>query len=170
MAIIASLTGGGGGGGGITSSAPDIILQYQVANNTAGGSAAIGANTRPINTEVRDLNSICSISTNKIKLAEAGTYSINAFCGSYSIDFTKLYIYNVTQTRNETGAFGVSLYSNAATSSPTLTLSGIIVADAIDDEFEVRQYCSKARATDGLGVNVNSGSTGVHLHVEISKV
>jgi len=130
------------------------IICDQKNYNTAGGSSSTGAfNTRDLNTELADPDSIVSISSNQFTL-QAGSYLIKASCPAHKGQIHKNIIWNVTDS--SIAVVGTSSYAYGANGGSTTrcfasgrtTISGAKV-------FEIRHRVGNAVSGDGLGVASN---------------
>jgi hypothetical protein len=139
------------------------------AANTAGGTFTSGAwQTRTINAEDSDSDSIVSISSNQFTL-QAGTYRIQAHAPAGRVNTHQTRLQNITDAT--TTLTGTSEYSVAVTDSVqsrSFVSGQFTIASA--KAFELQHRCSNTRATDGFGVANNFGLSEIYAIVEIWKV
>lgn len=144
-----------------------MIVQDQKASGTAGGTSSTGANTRVLNTTVKNTISGASLASNQITLL-AGEYEVEAFAPCYAGDIHKLTFRNTTDSTD--AIIGNQLLANSAGSvENTATLVGSITL-AGTKVFELRHGIGTARATNGLGNSSGLGFVEVYASVKIKKV
>jgi len=153
---------------GKPSYAPDVIIQDQKTSGTDGGSFSSGSDrTRTLNTLVRNLNSLASLSSNRFTLP-AGTYFIEWSAPALRVDGHQSLLYNVTDA--VTVARGTSEYANnAGNYANTRSAGSAVITIAGSKSFEIRHACSASATTDGYGRAAGVG-TEVYTTVQISKV
>lgn len=162
----ASLSAALGGGGLFNAYA---YLRDEKASGTAGGSGTASAwNTRTLNTEVSDANSIVSLSANKFTVA-AGSYVIRARGMNYLGGRSRLRIYDVTNSA--VLLIGANSYasggSNTIDDAPDCELFGTVVLGATT-ELRLDQWLEKnAGGGNVLGVANSTGDVEVYAEVEI---
>lgn len=164
--ITAAANGTGGGGGG--SGAVSILhVRDEKTTGTDGGTSAVGANTRTLNTVVLNTISGSSLGSNQITLP-AGTYKIEVTAPAFDSNRSRLYLYNVTDATIQT--LGVNIFNGTANNIADLasligsfTIAGTKV-------FEVRQYFQTAFTTFGLGAAVSDGNVEIYTSVFIETV
>lgn len=146
--------------------APDIILQDQKSSGTNGGSASAGMNIRDLNTEVRDVNGDCSLSSNQFTLT-AGTYYIEAVAPAFRCGAHQIYIYNTTDTSNISivGRHGWSGTGNDYANTDSI-LSGVFTIGS-SKALELRHDVQTAKTTNGLGVGSSAGITTAFSEIRI---
>lgn len=146
-----STTGGSGSG------APDIILEDQKSANTAGGGFTSGSDqTRTLNTEVRDVNNDCTLSSNQFTLA-TGTYYSEIIVPAAAVNRHQAVLYNVTAAADVVA--GTSAYSASTVGDMTHSFISGVFTIASPAAFEVRHRCQTTKNTDGFGVPSNFGRT-----------
>lgn len=148
--------------------APDVILEDQKSSGTAGGTFTSGADrTRVLNTEVRDLLSICTLSSNQFTLT-AGTYYIEWGAPAWQpVGAHQSFLYDVTGTaelkRGTPGNLGnsSSLPNDFSTGQHVVTIAG-------SNAFEIRHRCTSTVSTNGFGFGAGFG-TEIYTWVKIWK-
>jgi hypothetical protein len=153
---------------GKPSYAPDVIIQDQKTSGTDGGTFNNTEDrTRTLNTLVRNLNSLASLSSNRFTLP-AGTYFIEWSAPAYKVDSHQSLLYNVTDA--VVVARGQSAFSNNGGDYAGNESSGCaVVTIAASKAFEIRHRGSASTATVGFG-RACGFSTEVYTIVRISKV
>jgi hypothetical protein len=153
---------------GSTVGVPDVIIEDQKAANTAGGTSSSGSNTRTLNTLVRNVGTLASLSSNKFTLP-AGSYYIAWSAPCWRGDQNQTLLRNVTDSSNV--AIGTSEYSASATDNAQSRSSGSTeVTIASSKEFSIFHSILTGRATNGLGLAANQGVTEVYCRVEITRL
>ena len=143
-------------------------VRDEKATGTAGGSKAIGWDTRVLNTEVRNTIVGASLSSNQV-LLPTGSYYIDALAPHNRAGLYRLSWYNVTDAADEllgTPHGSVSTGSNYG-AEPRVR-GRFTIASA--KTFELRHYSSHARADFGQGFEISDGETEVYADVHIWKV
>jgi len=151
-----------GAGGGIFESQL-LHIQDQKSSGTDGGDRNVGIQTRDLNTIRTNEITGASLSSNQITLP-AGTYYIKAETDTYG-DGAKVqaYLYSVTDGSNE--IIGNSTVGNYIRSASVI---GRFTTDTTR-VYELRQYSSGAKATNGLGL-ASGQTTEIYTDVQIWKV
>lgn len=138
------------------------ILQYQLPNNTNGGSATSGSRqTYPINTEVQDAKAIISLSSNQF------TVTVDCECDFWAVFYntlrSKLYLRNITDGQDV--ALSSMTYIRAgAFSTGHVVGKGTLVAGKT---YELQYEVEATKATDGLGVG-GSAISGVEVFGQVN--
>ena len=144
------------------------IIADQKSGGTAGGTSSTGAfNTRDLNTELADPDSIVSISSNQFTL-QAGTYLIRASVPAYKAERHQSLIWNVTDASSV--AIGSSEYcsTGGAVQSRSFAVGRTTIGSA--KVFDIRQRVNNGDTTHGLGVDTNFDTlSAVYTIVEIYK-
>jgi hypothetical protein len=160
-------SGSGSGGGGI----PDIILRDEKASGSSGGTFTSGAwRTRTLNTEVRDINGDCTLSSDQFTLA-AGTYYIYASAPGYSVNRHQARLYNVTDSAMVADGEGKATDSLVTGGGATQTDSEIWVVLTTDGTktYRLEHRCESTSATFGFGIDNTFGEQVVYSVVLIWK-
>jgi hypothetical protein len=142
-----------------------MVVQDQKANNTAGGAASSGVNTRVLNTIVTNTITGASLASNQITLP-AGTYNITGFASAYAVGVHKAYLYNVTDS-----AIAIIGASCANVGGVAITGFSNIVGRldlATPKVFELRHYI-QAGGADGFGIATNAGMNELYSSISIQK-
>jgi hypothetical protein len=139
------------------------------AYNVSGGTFTAGAwQTRDINTELDDPESIVTIASNQFTL-QAGTYLVEWSAPAHKVSrhFTRLQ--NITDATTE--AEGTNQYSYAGDNVSTVSMGAGIVTLASAKALEVQHRCEATQAGDGLGISPGvSGVNSVFTLVKIHKI
>lgn len=148
--------------------APDIILEHQETSGTDGGTATSGSwATRTLNTELRDVNSDCSLASNQFTLS-AGSYYIEAEAAFYETDFTRLRIYNATGTAVVVNSGVNMVISNAGEDDDIATVRGVFTV-ASSQALELQSRVTQTKLTDGWG-RACSFDTELYAQVRLWKL
>lgn len=144
------------------------ILQDQKANNSNGGSAITGWQTRTLNTSVLDQIGV-GLATNQFTLP-AGTYHVQISTPACQVNNHRCRLYNVTSS--STVLLGTS---ECAQNSNPSNMSNRSFIDAYftsvsSATYRVDHYCNTAFATQGLGMNATSGDVEIFTTVKIIKI
>jgi hypothetical protein len=136
------------------------------AQNTAGGTAvATTWQTRTLNTILVSTITSATLGSNQITLP-AGTYYISATAPAYGINGHRLRVWNVTdglQLLVGTNQYAPGDQTDASVKG-RFTLGGT-------KAIRIDHYTQSARATNGLGVQVNAtGYSEIYASVEIWKL
>lgn len=161
------------------STAPSIaalpVLQPRIAtlsdvkaSGTAGGTSAVGIQTRTLNTIVDTTGIVTSLSANQFTLPR-GRYYIEAGAPALASNPVKTRIRNITD--GTTALVGSAGYSNSAGNYTIerCPIAGEITITA-SKVFELQQYISVALATNGLGIPTTTGESEVYSIVKITKI
>lgn len=143
------------------------IIADQKPTNTDGGTFNTGSwQTRELNTELTDPDSIVSIATNQFTLS-AGSYLIKASAPAYQVGSHQIRLYNVTDTA--VAIVGAHAFSSTGIDTQTRSeLSGrITITDT--KVFELQHSCGATRVTVGFGIGSNLGAPLLYATVEIYK-
>jgi len=143
------------------------IYQDQKADGTDGGSSVSGLQIRTLNTEVSDIKALGTLSGNKVTLIE-GIYLIEGYAHAYqsgkhqcSIYKNNSFIAAAVNSNNQSGGDDASTISLVQTVS---TSNG-------SDFIELRHRIDSAKATDGLGIALSTGSEKeVYASLKFTKI
>ena len=139
------------------------IYEDQKSSGTTGGNNSTGYQTRTLNTEVSDPDSIASLSSNAVTPI-AGTYIVIAWAQGYMQNGHRLAIKDGTSNI----LFGVSNWHNAWTFSQVAQLTGVLVADGIKS-YTLEHYMSLAQI-DGFGYAATSGDSEVYSQLVLIRI
>jgi len=129
------------------------IIADVKASNADGGSFTSGAwRTRDLNTEISDVDSIVSISSNQFTLA-AGSYFIIFSAQAHNPNSHQTRLYNATTSANV--QFGQAMYGGASTSVTTASRGVARVTISGSTVFEIQHRCASTKSTFGLGVGTS---------------
>lgn len=150
--------------------APDVILEHREDSGDDGGTATSGSyETRPLNTEVRDLGGICSLSSNQFTLA-AGTYYIEADAVFYRTNITKVRIFNDTGTATLVGpGIAVSARGSGDSTTPLAAVSGVFTV-AAGQAIELQSRVEASTSNLGFGAPGSFGDDEVYAQVRIWRI
>lgn len=144
-----------------------VILQDQQTTSTDGGTFTSGAwQTRTLNTEVVDVNGVCTLSSNQFTL-DAGTYEILASAPAYYVINHQARLQNISDTATE--LTGTSEYSYNANTAQTRSVIQGRFTIASSKTFEIQHRCNTTRATNGFGAGAGF-TTEVFTTVFLRKV
>ena len=147
---------------------PDVIIEEQQTSGTAAGASTTGSYaTRVLNTLVRNVDTMASLSSNQFTLG-AGTYYVSWSSPAFAVDGFKSRLQNITD--GSTAAYGTSEYSeNATPKAATRSVGSIVVTIAGSKAFAIQQQNAIVKTVNGLGV-ASSFGTEVYTRVEITKL
>tara|TARA_Y100001963_G_scaffold158403_1_gene257890 strand:+ start:2750 stop:3364 length:615 start_codon:yes stop_codon:yes gene_type:complete len=153
------------GGTGNPISVASIVDQK--ANNVEGGTFTQDAwQTRDLNTEISDPDSIVSISSNQFTLG-AGTYLISWSAPAFVVTShqSKLYSVSLGDLR-----IGTPEYSNNSNASNTISTGQYVHTISASHSYEIRHRCSTSRSVNGFGSGVGYGTVNIFTQVLIQKL
>lgn len=147
--------------------APDIILQNQQTSGTGGGTATSGSwETLTLNTEVRDADADCSLSSNAFVLT-AGTYYIRWRLPVYKVDDFSSRLYNATDATEI--ARGGSGHAEDVTPVSATSEGSAVFTVAASKSLRLEGRVQTTRSGEGYG-HMASFGTEIHLSVEIWRI
>lgn len=135
------------------------IIQDQKVSGTNGGTFTSGSwQTRVLNTEVYDRNSILSVSGNQFTISTAGTYEISWSAPAVGVNNHKTRLYNVsgsavagygsTEFSQEVDVFDPVVVSTTSYGIALVTIVG-------STTFRIEHKCDTTYSSDGFGVASN---------------
>ena len=143
------------------------IICDQKTQNTDGGTFTDGAwQTRDLNTEIADPDSIVSISNNQFTLG-AGSYLITANAPAYDVDQHQARLYNAT-TSSVVQA-GQSTYADSANNGSNSAIVLARVTITSDTAFEIQHRSTTTKPSNGFGVGADLGAEEIYTIVQIFK-
>ena len=143
------------------------IIADTKSQNTAGGTFTSGAwRTRTLNTEVSDLNNICSLSSDIFTLS-SGTYLIEWIAPAYNVNRHQTRLYDTTNS--SVIQYGGSNYANSSNAIENSSSGSAIVVISSNTGYKIEHQCGTTSSTQGLGVEANMG-TEVYTQVKITKI
>lgn len=147
---------------------PHVILEDQQSSGTDGGTATSGADqTRVLNTEVRDVLGVCSLSSNQFTLT-TGTYYIEWSAPAAAVAGHQTLLRDVSNSANlDRGTTEASTVST--TSTIRSTGQSVVTIAGASNAYEIRHRVNTTRATNGYGVAASFG-TEVYTRVKIWKL
>ena len=132
-----------------------VRLQDERAAGFFGGTFTQGAwQTRTLNRENYDGNSLCTLSSNTIVLT-AGTYIVQGSAPAYAVDGHKARLYDTFNSN--VLLIGTSEYADATNLVMTRSIISGHITVASDSIIELQHYCDATKTTDGFGIG-SSGS------------
>ena len=131
-----------------------IIADVKAANADAGTFTSGAWRTRDLNTEISDVDSIVSISSNQFTLA-AGSYLIAFSAMAHQANSHQTRLYNATTSANV--QFGQNQFCGSVESVSTLSRGVARVNISSSTAFEIQHRCNNTRVTFGLGVGTSGG-------------
>jgi len=145
-----------------------ILLRDEKSAGTQGGSSTAGSwQTRTINTESIDTDSLCSLSANQFTLT-AGTYEIDVSAQFHAVNCARLRLQNITD--GTTISLGNTCWFNYNTSVSGHCHLNYRFTVAASKALEIQYYCDSSVATNGLGAGSNFGVTEIYLEAVLHKV
>tara|TARA_Y100000361_G_C11152432_1_gene341986 strand:- start:1419 stop:2096 length:678 start_codon:yes stop_codon:yes gene_type:complete len=143
------------------------ILEDQKADGADGGTGSAGTwNTRVINTEVSDPDSIVSISSNQFTLG-VGKYKITARGSVASVNGHRMRVRNITDST--TDILGQSAFESTGFNGDDANLIGYI--DIADTKvFELQHWINASVGTQDFGRPTTSGDSEIYLQIVIEKI
>lgn len=147
---------------------PLLHVQHQENTTVEGGSTSTGVyNIRPLNTVLTNTITGASLASNQITLA-AGTYFIDAAVSGNSGRQQKLLLWN--DSDSSFAVIGQVSYSN----STALTDCSVVMRGrftiAAEKTFELQHYTTTGRASTGMGLATDDGTTEVYADVLIWEI
>lgn len=143
-----------------------IICDEKAADTNGGSFSASTWQTRDLNTEIADPDSIVSISSNQFTLG-AGTYLIEAEATAKEVNRHILRIYNATST--SVVAYGMSAHASSGgsvTDTATVTARVTITGNTA---FEIQHWGQSSRSDYGLGFANDASVVNKYTIVKIFK-
>lgn len=135
---------------------PDVVLEDQKSAGSGGGTFTSGAwRTRTLNTEVRDANGLCTLSSNEFTMTVAGWVEWSAPGSGVGRHQTRLY--NVTDTT--VVAYGTS--EDVTSNIQTISTGGAAVVAG--KAYRIEHQCS---FTATFGTAANFAGTEVYTRVK----
>lgn len=143
-------------------------IQDQKSNGTAGGTFTASAwQTRALNTEVSDADSIVSISSDRFTLG-AGTYIAIWDAPGYLVGVHRTRLYNFTDTA--VVAYGGNSYSDPTNEGQTASAGWTVFTIAGTKAFEIQHWCSNTRSSNGFGNQLSASTVEVYANVLIVQI
>ena len=143
-----------------------IICDEKAADTNGGSFSASTWQTRDLNTEIADPDSIVSISSNQFTLG-AGSYLIEAEATAKEVNRHILRIYNATST--SVVAYGMSAHASSGgsvTDTATVTARVTITGNTA---FEIQHWGQSSRSDYGLGFANDASVVNKYTIVKIFK-
>jgi hypothetical protein len=143
-----------------------IICDEKAADTNGGSFSASTWQTRDLNTEIADPDSIVSISSNQFTLG-AGTYLIEAEATAKEVNRHILRIYNATST--SVVAYGMSAHASSGGSvTDTATVAARVTITG-NTAFEIQHWGQSSRSDYGLGFANDASVVNKYTIVKIFK-
>lgn len=161
-----SVAAGAGSQADITIGESRALLKDEKSAGTGGGTFTSGSwQTRTLNTESYDPDSIVSISANQFTL-QAGTYRIIARAPAHDVGRHQAKLRNVTDSTDD--LTGSSVYADLGNvQNDSWIIGRITIASA--KTFEIQHQCQATISGNGFGFAGNFGITETYTIVEIIK-
>lgn len=130
---------------------PSAVLEDQKPANTGGGTFTSGAwRTRDLNTEVRDVNGLVTLSANQFTVSQNGWVEFS--CPAYRVQNHQARLYDVTGSN--VIAVGSSLYNRSSEDiAVNVSLGGGPVTAG--HTYRIEHQCKETRANTGFGAGTN---------------
>ncbi len=145
------------------------VICDEKAQDTNAGTFTSGAwRTRDLNTEITDIDSIVSISSNQFTLG-AGSYLIKWYTPALRVEHHISRLQDITNTA--TRGVGRTAYTDATGSlADSVSIGAARVSIAGDTVYEIQHRCVTTRDNNGFGLASNIASTAeIYTIVEIFK-
>jgi hypothetical protein len=161
-------TNGSGALSFATVSGPSVAVLTDVkTQGTRGGTFTSGAwQTRDLNTEAYDPDSIVTLSSNQFTLG-AGTYLIQWECPAYRVDRHQSRLYDVTGTAEVEK--GLSNFAHGVDNVENTSTGTAVVTPTASNTYEVQHRCQTSVSNNGFGTEANF-SYERYTRVTITKV
>jgi hypothetical protein len=151
-----------------------VIADRKTADTTGGTFTAGAWQTRDLQTEICDADSIVSISANAFTLA-AGSYLIKWRCPCVNVDRHQTRLYDVTGTAvvmsGDSGRAGIiqAGYPANYNQSHTYSNGAARITPAASNVYRIEHYCTTTISSHGFGIAANLGEIETYTTVEIYK-
>ena len=145
------------------------VICDQKAYDEEGGTFTQDAwQTRELNTEITDSDSIVSISSNQFTLSSAGNYFIEAFVPGYRVNRHVSRLQNITTST--TVQVGTAEYADSGNNVGNKSVVLARVSLTGSTTFEIQHYAQTTNPSNGFGVNTDiSGVNSIYTVVKIYK-
>jgi hypothetical protein len=145
---------------------PDVILEEQFTLGINGGTFTAGSFvTRTLNTFVRNVGSIASVSGGQVTLP-AGTWAFKWSAPAFDVGNHQTILKNITSGITQ----GIGTSEDASgTTNTTSSVGSAVVAVASSTVFALQHQCGTTRATNGFGVGAGF-ATEVFSRLEITQL
>jgi len=144
------------------------VISDTKTDGTAGGTFTSGSwQTRDLNTENSDVDSIVSISSNQFTLG-AGTYHLHGHARGQEVGDHQTRIRNITDSTTDILGSNANAASGATRGTDSF-INGIITLTGTKT-FELQHYGETTRATDGFGTAVSNSEQEVYSELTIRKL
>lgn len=151
---------------GLSATSVAVIADQKAASTVGGGATSGSWQTRDLNTEIHDPDSIVSISSNQFTLG-AGEYLIQFSAPAFKVNTHQTRLYNATSA--SVVALGKSAYgADGRDIQQDSTGSGYVSLTA-NATFEIQHQVQTTKATNGFGNSVSWGNN-IYTLVTIFKV
>ena len=143
-----------------------LYVRDEKSAGVDGGTATAGSfNTRELNTVVTNEISGASLASNQITLP-SGTYFIIATIPSYSVEYDKVKLRNITDSTDT--LIGTSSYSAVSAQQINFIFGRFTIGST--KTFEIQHRVGLTQSTYGLALSDNYGVTEVYTNSMIWKV
>ena len=145
-----------------------VIADVKAYNERGGTFTQDAWQTRDLNTELDDPESIVTIASNQFTL-QAGTYLVEWAAPAYDVSRHFSRLQNITDST--TDAEGTSGYTENTDNTQTVSLGSGIITIASSKSFEIQHRCQDTSTNYGLGIETSvSGQNSVYTLVKIHKI
>lgn len=145
---------------------PAIIVRDEKPNATSGGAAAVGWNTRVLNTVSLNTISGASLSSNRVTLP-AGTYEVFALCPAYAVNQAKPRLRNVTDNATLVDGGFAPAWTSLNFDLTCFLLGSFTLGASKQVEFQM--YATTANA-QGLGQAAGTGPAAIEVYSQVKIV
>ena len=143
------------------------IICDQKAHNVDGGTFTSGAwQTRDLNTEIADPDSIVSISSNQFVLG-AGSYLIEGYANAFDVLLHQARLYNATTST--VVQHGQNAYANSDFNGANNSIVFARTTITGNTTFEIQHRGSTTKASTGFGIANGFGGASIYTIVKIFK-
>jgi hypothetical protein len=145
---------------------PDVIIEEQFTSGTNAGTFTAGSFvTRALNTFVRNVGTVASVSGGQVTLP-AGTWAFKWSAPAFDVGNHQTILFNVTSSITQ----GVGTSEDASgTTNTTSSVGSSVAAVAGSTVFALQHQCGTTRATNGFGVGAGF-TTEVFSRLEITQL
>ena len=144
------------------------LIRDQKTDGTDGGTFTSGAwQTRDLNTEVADPDSIVTIASNQFTLSTAGSYLIKWGAPGALSNRSQSRLYDVTNTA--VVEHGQNVWFTTTTNNTGISRGAARVTITGETTYEIQHRCSSSTSNNGFGEAVSLGGEEVYTEVEIYK-
>jgi len=147
---------------------PDVIIEDQKTAGTTAGGFTSGSQRRDLNTLVRNINTLVSLSSNQFTILTAGTFFLRWSAPAWRVDQHMAFLKNDSDSINYAG--GGEYSPSAVDSAQSRSFGETILTIAGARTFSLFHTGTTTRAANGFGLATGNGLTEVYSRVEIWKL